>query len=293
MGFPAHCPFGPVAIATPLRHDVTRKVKSPQTPMAAPDTSKAKATVQKPRCANRSVWRLPPGKPREPLSAHYQLDCDFGTPLVILWQTDGTEPLYLCEQHAQELGGAGARQARDNARRGNSVSDASHKPARPAQSTAERSLGIDQQISELGAQLESILAQSQVAISVASTIDTPLEHATLEIIGDVAMTEAQKDAAMGQIGALQEFLKQDVGQEITPLQAHKIREKLWSCPDGDTKFAEKGQQAHRAVCDTLQSAIHAAVPRSKGLQERIANLLKIKAGLENTPQENELHPVVV
>ena len=66
-------------------------------------------------CTHRAEWRLLPGKPAERLSAHYQLGCDYGTPLITIYsQSDGNEPIYLCESHATEVGrsstnGAGGR----------------------------------------------------------------------------------------------------------------------------------------------------------------------------------------
>src|SRR5579862_7722796 len=60
-------------------------------------------SLPKGHCTNRSQWRVPPGKPPERLSPHYRLDCEFGSSLMLIWRNDGTEPIYLCEEHAQEL----------------------------------------------------------------------------------------------------------------------------------------------------------------------------------------------
>src|SRR5258705_13942355 len=88
--------------------------------MAAPHTSSAKPETSDPlrslrrnrcnyalpknHCPNRSDWRLLPGKSPERLSPYYQLHCEFGTPLMITCRNDGGEPLYVCEEHAKELG---------------------------------------------------------------------------------------------------------------------------------------------------------------------------------------------
>ena len=56
------------------------------------------------RCTSRAEWRLQPGKPAEPLSAHYRLDCDYGTAVVTCWDDGGSEPIYVCEGHARQLG---------------------------------------------------------------------------------------------------------------------------------------------------------------------------------------------
>jgi hypothetical protein len=59
--------------------------------------------VPKRHCTSRAEWRLQAGKPAEPLSAHYQLDCDYGTPVITCWEDGGSEPIYACESHARQL----------------------------------------------------------------------------------------------------------------------------------------------------------------------------------------------
>ncbi len=60
--------------------------------------------MPKRHCKSRAEWRLAPGKPAEPLSAHYRLDCDYGTPVATCWEDGGSEPIYACESHAKQLG---------------------------------------------------------------------------------------------------------------------------------------------------------------------------------------------
>jgi hypothetical protein len=38
------------------------------------------------------------------ISAHYRLECDYGTPVILLWQKGGSEPIYVCDGHAKQLG---------------------------------------------------------------------------------------------------------------------------------------------------------------------------------------------
>jgi len=38
------------------------------------------------------------------LSANYRLDCDFGTAVISCWKQGGSEPIYVCESHAKQLG---------------------------------------------------------------------------------------------------------------------------------------------------------------------------------------------
>jgi hypothetical protein len=60
--------------------------------------------VPKRPCTNRAEWRLLPGKAAQRLSAHYQLGCDYGTPLITIFKaSDGNEPIYLCEGHVSEI----------------------------------------------------------------------------------------------------------------------------------------------------------------------------------------------
>jgi hypothetical protein len=60
--------------------------------------------VPKRHCTSRAEWRLGPGKSAQPLSAHYRLDCDYGTAVITCWQDGGSEPIYVCESHANQLG---------------------------------------------------------------------------------------------------------------------------------------------------------------------------------------------
>jgi hypothetical protein len=127
---------------------------------------------------------------------------------------------------------------------------------------------------------------------VVDTIDSPLEKAALEVIGNQAITETLKDATVQQLRALQQSLKQGVSQEITLLQAHRIKQTVGSCLTGDISVVDEAKPGYRAVYDSLQSAIHTAVPKAKRLEERLANLFKMKAELKNFSEAKELAPAV-
>jgi hypothetical protein len=58
--------------------------------------------MSKPPCANRAEWQFELGKPAKKLSPHYQLNCDHGTAIMVCREQGGSEPVYLCEQHAEE-----------------------------------------------------------------------------------------------------------------------------------------------------------------------------------------------
>jgi hypothetical protein len=60
--------------------------------------------VPKRQCIERAKWRLVPGRPAAPLSEHYKLDCDYGTPIMALYKTgDGSDAVYLCGNHIGEV----------------------------------------------------------------------------------------------------------------------------------------------------------------------------------------------
>jgi len=346
--------------------------------------------MPKGHCSNRSVWRVLPGKPFGRLSPYYQLPCEFGSSLTAAWRNDGIEPVYVCEEHAQELGHsaqvravAGSSPSAETGENneteiaaeatsaavppaGNSaaspaappsainaaspvvfataqnaasptvlpavspaaqdaaspvvsgtaqnaasptvpptgsptVSNDASKPAirasephrkttNSSRSIEERCAAIDQLISDLAAQLEIAFSRSEAMISLADTVDIPLERATLEIIANDAMTEAQKDAAVQQLGTLQEHLKQDAGQHVTALKAHQIKETMANYLSAENGLPDQAKPGYGAVHDSLKNAIHTAVPKAKHLEERLANLQKMKAELETSPKAKELAP---
>jgi hypothetical protein len=235
---------------------------------------------------------------------------------MIAWTKYGNEPIYVCEEHAEELGhfaevrasaddlSSEARKNNENetsaeagpvvvpkqaspapSKVGTSTSEARRTTTRSAQSPTDRCVAINRLIGELATQLESILSQSETTITVANTIDNPLEQATLEIIDNRAMTETQKDVLIQQLGALQEFLKQGVGQDMSPLKAHQIKQTI-----GDFSVMDEARPAYRAVYDSLENAIHTTVPKARHLERRLANLLEMKSKVENFAQAEELAP---
>ena len=80
--------------------------------------------------------------------------------------------------------------------------------------TEQRCEAINRQIQELLSQMESLLSQSDAAIDVAAAIDAPIEQTILEIIGDAAMSDTEKDAAMARLGELQKGLKLGIGERM-------------------------------------------------------------------------------
>jgi hypothetical protein len=391
--------------------------------------------VPKRYCTSRAEWRLQPGKPAEALSPHYRLDCDFGTGVITCWEEGGSEPIYVCESHAKQLGQP-RKQVKDiriitppSERRDHRInaedrtdfqevaaatpkavslaaaltppaapvktavdraaiqevveppekpslpaapktapaaeteaardqtdlqeiagtspeappaapdapnataripSDAkiartSESPVRPpardlaygnpakamvdeaiwnlatgnyqvykaaiaqgksAAAAAEAAGGqlamVQRKISDYTLKLEHLLSESKAAIAVGESIDKPLEQAVLDIIGNGAMSDSEKDAAVQQLGVIQEWVKQGLQGNITALQANQIALAIgdrlnWG---GAADVPEEFKPVYRRLYGNLKSAIRGAVPEAQTLHERLTNLYAAKSELE-------------
>ena len=157
------------------------------------------------------------------------------------------------------------------------------KSARDAAQAAGGQLAvIHQKISDYTLKLEAVLSESKATNNVGEVIDKPLEHAVLEIISNGAMKDTEKDAAIQQLGAIQEWVKQGLQGDITPLQAHgillAIGERLnWG---GTSGVPEEYKPVYRALFGSLKTAILAAVPEAQNLHDRLTNLYAAKSELE-------------
>lgn len=355
--------------------------------------------VSKPNCTSRAEWRLQTGKPAEALSAHYRLDCDYGTAVIVCWQQGGSEPIYVCESHAKQLGRSrehgpearvltapeaeqnnkpnkredrtqnqGAAVPKRNGREARApraphseeggktvkreertqvqevavVMANSSAPPEAARSRAVKKAGrvatdspvralvreqtfgnsakamvdeaiwnlapgdrevyraalqqgkssteaaeaaggqlavIHRKIGEYTAKLEAVLSESKARIHVGEVVDRPLDQRVLEIIGDGAMSDLEKDSAIQQLGALQEWVKQGLKGEITPVQANGI---LMAVGDrmnwgGATGVLEEFKPVYRTLFVSVKTAIHAGVPEAQELHDRLTNLYAAKA----------------
>ena len=325
-------------------------------------------------CTQRANWRLLRGQRAQHLSAHYQLECDFGTRLIAIYKEG--DPVFLCEDHAATI-----RQSDDSCIAGvRSISiesidssdapkngDRPHTPqfavptpsapsdtvgsvaAKVARETVEPSSKelardltygdatkalvdetiwnmepgdfeaysaalrqgktsteaaqaaggqlaiVHRKISEYTLKIEAILSKSKSVISVGDVIDKPLERAMLEIIGNSAMSDTEKDTAIDHLGALQEQMKRDLNREITPLRAHQIvclvRDRAGCGATSD--ISEELKPAYRAVYASVRNAIRAAVPQAHDLDERLANLYAAESDLGNAPAAKALSAVPV
>ncbi|MGA9884127.1 MAG: hypothetical protein WBQ34_10440 [Candidatus Acidiferrales bacterium] len=54
-------------------------------------------------CSERAGWRLVRGRPAQRLSVHYQLDCDFGTSTLAIYNEG--DAVFLCENHVSAIEG--------------------------------------------------------------------------------------------------------------------------------------------------------------------------------------------
>ena len=104
----------------------------------------------------------------------------------------------------------------------------------------------------------------------------------LEIISNGAMSDSEKDLAIQQLGALQEWAKHGLEGDITPLQANQIILSIgdrqnWG-RNGDV--TDEFKPVCRALFSSLKTAIVTAVPESQNLHDRLTNLYAVKSGLE-------------
>jgi len=142
---------------------------------------------------------------------------------------------------------------------------------------------VHRKISDYKLRLEAVLAESKATINVAETIDKPLEQALLEIISNGAMSDAEKDSTIQQLGALQESVKNGLQGDITPLQANRITLAIgdrlnWG---GTSNASEEIKAVYRTLYTSLKTAISTAVPEAQNLHDRLANLYAAKSDLEN------------
>ena len=141
---------------------------------------------------------------------------------------------------------------------------------------------IHQKISDYTLRLEAVLTASKATINMGETIDKPLEQAALEIISTGAMSDLEKDAAIQQLGAVQEWVKHGLQGDMTPLQTNQIilaiGERLkWG---GSSAVLEQLKPAYRALYLNLKAAIRTSVPDAQSLHDRLTNLYTAKSDLD-------------
>lgn len=157
------------------------------------------------------------------------------------------------------------------------------KPAKEAAQAAGGQLAvIHQKIGEYTLKLEAALAEAKATVSLEAAVDKPLEKAMLEVISNEVMGDLEKDRAIQQLGAIQEWVKRGLQGEITPLEANQmvmaIGERLnWG---GYSEISEEFKPVYRALYGGLKTAIRTAVPEAQNLQDRLTNLQAAKSDLD-------------
>ena len=160
------------------------------------------------------------------------------------------------------------------------------KPATEAAQSAGGQLAIvHRRISEYTLKIEAVLSESKATINVREVIDKPFEHAVLKIISNVAMSDAEKDAAMDHLGTFQQQINRGLDREVAPLQAYRIGRLIGDRASWGTRscLSEELESTFRAVYASIRNALRAAVPEAYDLDERLANLCAARADLENAP----------
>ena len=142
---------------------------------------------------------------------------------------------------------------------------------------------IHRKIGEYAGKLEAVLSESKARIHVGEAIDKPLDQRVLEIISDGTKSDFEKDSAIQQLGAIQEWVKQGLKGEITPTQANGILLAIgdrmkWGKAHG---VPEEFKPVYRTIYVSLKTAIQSAVPEAQEIHDRLTNLYAAKAELEN------------
>lgn len=144
-------------------------------------------------------------------------------------------------------------------------------------------------INEISPQLNTLLSKSNEVLKVADVIDKPLNDAVAEITANRSMTAAEKDAAVTQLGALQQSLKEGLGDTMTPLQANQIKQALgnrinWA---GNIAVTDEVKPVYRAVYGSLKNAVNKAVPGAAQINEDLSDMLAAKTDLEKLMRSEE------
>lgn len=144
---------------------------------------------------------------------------------------------------------------------------------------------VHRKICEYTVKLETVLAASTVKVDARDAIDAPFESAMLEVMGNSVIAESAREAAIEQLGVLQECVNRGLEREITPLQAHQaaclIAERAKWGADG--ALSEELRPTCRAIYGSVRKALRTAVPHANNLEERLTNLYAAKSEMEKEP----------
>ena len=109
---------------------------------------------------------------------------------------------------------------------------------------------VHRKIGDYTLKMENLLAESKATISVGECIDKPLEQAVLDIIGNGAMSDSDKDAAVQQLGVIQEWVKHGLQGNITAAPSESNR-------TGDRRSGELGRNC--ACAGAIQGGVSHAI----------------------------------
>jgi hypothetical protein len=152
--------------------------------------------VPKRHCTSRAEWRLQAGKPAEPLSAHYRLDCDYGTAVITCWEEGGSEPIYACESHAKQLGRS--RKPCPNVRIITAQSDESDHPTKSENQTQIPEVAATGPIGSASSEAVCIIVETKVGTAVADPfVRSPLRDLTYGNSAKAMVDEAIWNMATG------------------------------------------------------------------------------------------------
>jgi hypothetical protein len=137
-------------------------------------------------------------------------------------------------------------------------------------------------IKEYILKIETILSESKATVGASDVIEKPLEEAMLGIIDDGALNEAEKDAAIEHLGRFQERLSNELGRQLSPLEAFRLAQSIGNSANwGIARCAvEELKPAYGAVFRSLKTAILSTVPGAQPLDERLINLCAARCSLE-------------
>jgi hypothetical protein len=167
---------------------------------------------------------------------------------------------------------------------------AGKSPTEAAQAAGGRFKAVTQRIEELAPRLEKTLAQSPARIPVADAIDAPLHEEVVGIINNRAMTDAEKDSALTQLGNLQKSLKEGLGKDVSPLELNKIKQQIGNRVNwgGTTAVTDEVKPAYRAVYARMNKLIADAVPEAREFNERLSNLLAANSDIKTLMKAEEV-----
>jgi hypothetical protein len=163
--------------------------------------------VPKRHCTSRAEWRLQAGKPAEPLSAHYRLDCDYGTPVITCWEDGGSEPIYACEGHAKQLGRS--RERSPDVRIITAQSDHSDNPTKSENQTQIPEIAATEPICSASSEASCTILETKVGTAIADpSVKSPVRDLTFGNSAKAMVDEAIWNMATGSYQVYKAALQQ-------------------------------------------------------------------------------------